>query len=165
MGAASPTSAGPRGSWCALVARWVLGGLFLYLGAAKALHPVDFLKLIRQYGLVEHGWVLATVAAVVPWLEVFCGILLVGGVGVRGVALVVVCLLIPFTLLVAHRALAIHAAGGTALCAIRFDCGCGAGEVLICRKLIENVLLGVLAGALLAGPQPRWCLRATLIRG
>ena len=32
----------------AVLARWLLGGLFLYMGLNKALHPVEFLKLVRQ---------------------------------------------------------------------------------------------------------------------
>ena len=36
----------------AVLARWVLGAVFLYMGLNKALHPVDFLKLLRQYDIV-----------------------------------------------------------------------------------------------------------------
>ena len=32
----------------AVLARWLLGAVFLYLGLNKALHPVEFLKLVRQ---------------------------------------------------------------------------------------------------------------------
>ena len=33
----------------AVLARWLLGVMFIYMGLNKALHPVDFLKLVRQY--------------------------------------------------------------------------------------------------------------------
>ena len=46
--------------------------------------------------------------------------------------------------------MALQAATGTPFCAIRFDCGCGTGEVVICPKLVENTLL-TLAGAILVG--------------
>ena len=63
-----------------VLGRWLLGGLFIYMGLNKALHPVDFLKLVRQYELVAHPYLLNSIAAALPWFEVFCGLLLVAGV-------------------------------------------------------------------------------------
>jgi hypothetical protein len=54
-------------------------------------------------------------------------------------------MLLIFTFAVTLRAIAIHQNVGTAFCAIRFDCGCGTGEVQICSKLVENIALIVLA--------------------
>ena len=119
--------------------------LFIYMGLNKALHPVDFLKMVHQYDLVNTPLLLNLVAAGLPWFEIYCGLLLVFGVAVRGTALLLVAMLIPFTLVVLRRALAIHAAGDIAFCAIKFDCGCGNGEVFICRKILENTLLTALA--------------------
>jgi len=130
--------------------RWIVGGIFLYTGLMKALHPDDFLRLLREYDVVRQPLLMNGIAATLPWFEVICGLLLCLGVAVRGTALVSVALLVPFTGLVLQRALALHAATGTPFCAIRFDCGCGTGEVLICRKLFENTLL-TLAGAILVG--------------
>lgn len=129
----------------ALLARWLLGGLFIYMGLSKALHPVDFLKLVRQYNLTDHYLLLNFVASALPWFEVFCGLLLALGVAVRGAALLLAAMLVPFTLLILQRALGIHEAQCIPFCAIKFDCGCGAGEVLICRKLAENTLLAAAA--------------------
>ena len=36
----------------ALLARCFLGGFFIYMGLHKALHPVEFLKLLRQYDVL-----------------------------------------------------------------------------------------------------------------
>ena len=146
----------------ALVARWVLGGVLVYLGLNKALHPVDFLKILRQYEMVESHLVLNFLAAALPWFEVLCGSLLVGGIAVRGSALLSLVMLIPFSLVVLHRALAIHQSTAGAFCAIRFDCGCGSGEVVICHKLVENGLLILLSALLLAVRANRWCLRYDL---
>jgi uncharacterized membrane protein YphA (DoxX/SURF4 family) len=133
-----------------LALRWGVGGLFLYTGLNKALHPADFLRLLREYDVVRQPLLMNGIAATLPWFEVFCGLLLCLGVAVRGTALVSVLMLVPFTGLVLQRALALQAATGTPFCAIRFDCGCGTGEVLICHKLLENALL-TLAGAILVG--------------
>lgn len=129
----------------ALLARWLLGGLFIYMGLTKALHPVEFLKLVRQYNITDQYLLLNLIASALPWFEVFCGLLLVLGVAVRGAALLLVAMLIPFTVLIFQRAVGIQEAQRIPFCAIKFDCGCGAGEVLICRKLVENTLLTALA--------------------
>ena len=78
----------------AVLTRWLLGILFLYMGLNKALHPVEFLKLVRQYELVQDPLLLNSIAAALPWFEVFCGLLLVAGVGVRGSALMLVLMLL-----------------------------------------------------------------------
>jgi uncharacterized membrane protein YphA (DoxX/SURF4 family) len=148
----------------ALLARWLLGALFIYMGMNKALHPEDFLKLVRQYEIVQTPLILNSIAAALPWFEVFCGVLLLAGVAVRGSALVVLAMLVPFTLLLLKRALAIHTALAIPLCAVRFDCGCGTGEVWICGKLAENCLLIWLSFWLLAGRGRQLCARYSLMR-
>ncbi len=150
------------GSLAGILARWVLGGLFVYMGLNKALHPVEFLKLVDQYQMVNSFYLLNLVAAALPWFEVFCGLLLIAGVAVRGSALILILMLIPFSLLVLKRALAIAAAKGMPLCLVKFDCGCGTGEVFICHKLIENTLLILICGWLLAGGGRRLCLKFSL---
>ena len=147
-----------------VLARWLLGGLFIYLGVSKALHPVDFLKLVRQYEMVETPFLLNSIAAGLPWFEVFCGLLLLSGVAVRGSALMLLVMLVPFTLIVFKRALAIQTAQVIPFCAVKFDCGCGTGEVLICRKLAENCVLMLLSAWLLAGHGRRLCARYSLGR-
>jgi uncharacterized membrane protein YphA (DoxX/SURF4 family) len=145
----------------ALVARWLLGALFIYMGLNKALQPEEFLKLVRQYQLVQSPLLLNLITAGLPWFEVFCGLLLLAGIAVRGSALMLVVMLVPFTLVVLRRALAIHAAGDIAFCAIKFDCGCGTGEVFICRKLVENSLLTVLSLLLVTRREHWLCLHGS----
>lgn len=73
-------------------------------------------------------------------------------------------MLVPFTLIVLKRALAIAAASGISFCAVKFDCGCGAGEVFICNKLVENSVLLLLSAWLLAGGGRQLCARYELCR-
>jgi len=129
--------------------------VFIYMGLNKALDPVAFLKLVRQYDLMPYATVLNLIAVVVPWFEVFCGLLLLAGIAVRGSALVLAMMLVAFTGIVLRRAILLHSqmAPGIDFCAIAFDCGCGTGPVLICRKLAENVFLCMLASALLFLPR------------
>jgi uncharacterized membrane protein YphA (DoxX/SURF4 family) len=146
-----------------VVARWLLGATFLYLGLNKALHPVEFLKLMRQYDMVDNWLLLNLIAAALPWFETFCGLLLLFGVAVRGTALVLILMLVPFAVLVFRRALAVQSALAIPFCAVKFDCGCGTGEVFICRKLMENLLFILFSLWLLAGYGRRLCLRHTLV--
>jgi uncharacterized membrane protein YphA (DoxX/SURF4 family) len=148
----------------AVLARWLVGAAFLYMGLNKALDPVDFLKLLRQYDLTQSSLLLNSLAAVLPWFEVFCGLLLLAGIAVRGTALTLLFLLAPFTWVVLHRALLLQAAQNIPFCAVKFDCGCGTGEEFICRKLLENFLLILLSGWLLSGHGRQWSLRFSLIK-
>lgn len=143
-----------RASWleyAGVASRWIVGGVFVYMGWTKAVHPEAFLKLLRQYDLTIGSFMLNSIAAGLPWFEVFCGLLLLAGIAVRGTALLLLLMLIPFTAVVFHRALAVADLQHIAFCAVRFDCGCGAGEVLICRKLVENTVLMLLSCGLVAG--------------
>jgi len=147
-----------------VLARWLLGVIFLYMGLSKALHPVDFLKLLRQYDLTQSLLLLNSLAAILPWFEVFCGLLLLTGIAVRGTALTLAVMLVPFTGVVLHRALLLQAAQNIPFCAVKFDCGCGAGEEFICRKLLENFLLIFVCLWLLAGRGRQLSLRFSLFK-
>ena len=149
----------------AVLARWWLGCVFIYMGLHKAVpHPEYFLKLVRQYDMVTSPFLLNCIGAALPWFEVYCGVLLLAGVAVRGAALMLVAMLVPFTLVVLKRALAIAAVSGMPFCAVKFDCGCGAGEVFICHKVVENTVLLLLALWLLTGRGRQLCLRFSLFR-
>jgi uncharacterized membrane protein YphA (DoxX/SURF4 family) len=96
-----------------VVFRLVLGGLFVYAGAAKALEPLDFAQNIRNYQLV--GQSLSFMAALVlPWLEILAGACLVAGIWKRGAALVISVLLVFFIVLTAV----------TMVRGLDVDCGC-----------------------------------------
>ncbi len=150
-----------------LLCRLVLGVMFIKMGASKAADPFEFLKLIREYHLVPEGAATALnlIAVVLPWLEILCGALLIAGVAIRGVSLLLLVMLIGFTAAVALRAIGIHESESIAFCAIKFDCGCGGGPQFICRKLLENAGLALLAALALASRSRRFCLRGDLVSG
>jgi uncharacterized membrane protein YphA (DoxX/SURF4 family) len=160
-----PSRSRAVGDVCTVLARWLLGAAFLYLGLDKALHPIEFLKLMRQYDLTQDALLLNSITAALPWFEAFCGLLLLAGVAVRGTALTLAVMLVPFTLLVLHRALLLQAAQHIPFCAVKFDCGCGTGEEFVCRKLLENFVLFVLSVWLLAGWGRKFCARYSLTGG
>ena len=159
-----PDSKSPALERVAVLARWFLGACFLYMGLNKALEPFDFLEIVREYGVVTSPVLLNSVAALLPWFEVFCGILLIAGVAVRGSALVLIAMLVPFTVLVVRRGLALAAAQHLPFCGVKSDCGCGNGETFTCHKLVENTGLLLLSCWLLCARNGRLCLRFKLIR-
>src|SRR4051812_16045020 len=103
-----------------VLARWFVGAAFVYLGLIKAMDPYNFAELVRQYGVVSNPYVLNLIGALLPWFEVVCGLLLILGVAVRGSALVLIGMLVPFSLLVLRRALALAAEKHAPFCAIKF---------------------------------------------
>ncbi len=149
-----------------LAARLVLGGVFLALAPGKIADPSSFLKAVHEYQAVPWQWppLLVLVVVVLPWIELLGGAFLLLGILRRGSAAVLAVSLFLFTAAILFRGMAIHAAEGTAFCAIAFDCGCGTGVVPICRKILENT--GLLALALiLAGAGPdRYTLPGLLRR-
>ena len=151
-------------NYATLIGRWCLGLLFIQMGLNKALHPVEFLKLVREYDMVSSPLLLNSISGALPWFVVFCGSLLVLGVAVRGTAVLLIGMLVPFTLVVIRRALSIAATKGVAFCAVKFDCGCGNGEVYICGKVLENSGLILLSLWLLAGYGRQFCLRYSPFR-
>jgi uncharacterized membrane protein YphA (DoxX/SURF4 family) len=183
-----------RTGWPLLVARVVLGFMFIWMGIAKTGYPelvlaktgleqnaavqrilkaelielggpVYFLKLIREYKIFpDSAWPMLNFTAVtMPWIEVLCGVLLIAGVAVRGAAGVLFALLIMFTTMIIIRGVNIYQAKDIAFCAIRFNCGCGGGDVFVCNKIVENVTLILLAVVCLISGSARWCLRKELI--
>jgi hypothetical protein len=102
-------------------------------------------------------------AIVIPWIEIACGIWFLLGTYLRGAAAVSAALLGVFTPIILYRALSIQAAEGTAFTEIAFDCGCGAGVVVIWKKLLENTGLFFLSLLVLFSSSRRFCLE-TLVK-
>lgn len=128
-----------------IVARLIVGGVFVWLSLAKIDNPHAFLKLLHQYQLplIDSTPVLLnTLAVVLPWVELICGILFIIGFWLRGAAVLLLVLLIAFTAAVAYRAIGVYHSETIAFCSIKFDCGCGGGaEIPVCDKLRENTAL------------------------
>src|SRR5690348_5323679 len=68
--------------WFALLARLVLGGVWLWAGLAKLPHPNASVSAVRAYQLIPTGTA-ETVGRVLPMLEIVVGACLVLGLLVR----------------------------------------------------------------------------------
>jgi uncharacterized membrane protein YphA (DoxX/SURF4 family) len=150
----------------------VVGGAFVYMGIRKILDfetfqlvdPSVFLKLINEYHFTANYLITNPIAAALPWFEVFCGLLLLAGVAVRGTALVVLSMLLPFTFVIVKRGLLVSAQQHLSFCQVQFDCGCGGGEIPICPKILSNTALVVLSACLVAGRGRKFALRYFVLR-
>jgi uncharacterized membrane protein YphA (DoxX/SURF4 family) len=130
-----------------LIARCVLGPMFIYYGVHKIGDPVDFLKQLKQYELLPLDppiFMNLTVVAL-PWIEILCGLFLIFGFWLRGSALTVLTMLVVFTTAIAIRTIGIYQQGGQGFCDIAFDCGCGSGVIVICKKLAINTSLIIMS--------------------
>ena len=69
--------------WLTLITRFVLGGFFIYASYHKIADPPDFAKIIYNYKLVPGEWI-HLAAMFLPWLELFAGVAVITGLGLRG---------------------------------------------------------------------------------
>lgn len=92
----------------------VLGGLFVYAGLQKLLHPYEFAEAILAYQMLPEILV-GVVAAVLPWVEIAAGLCLAAGLKRRSCLLILAGLLAAFLVVIL-----ITLARG-----LKIDCGCG----------------------------------------
>jgi len=103
--------------WFGLIARVVLGGVWLWAGLAKLPHPDTSVSAVRAYQLLPAG-LAETVGHVLPMLEVVLGACLVVGLLVRFSGALSALLLVAFLI----GMVSVWSRG------IEIDCGCfGAG--------------------------------------
>lgn len=91
-------------------ARLVLGGIFIWAGADKILHPAAFAQAINNYQILP-GKTINLTALILPWVELLLGTFLVLGIWLPGaVALANVLLLVFLGALVFNvaRGLDVH---------------------------------------------------------
>jgi putative oxidoreductase len=133
-----------------VMARVVLGLVFLSASFYKITDPGAFARAVTNYRLVPGDWV-NLFAATLPWVEAACGILLLSGQWVRTASLILTCLLLVFEL-----AVGLSLARG-----LDIGCGCfspGSGRQIGWRLLGEDALYLVLSLFLLirSGDRSGW---------
>ena len=96
-----------------LVARLILGAVFIYASLDKIAHPAEFAKAIGNYHVVPFG-LENLMALALPWLELIAGVCLIVGVMLDGATLMVVIMNIVF----------IFAISQALARGISIECGC-----------------------------------------
>jgi uncharacterized membrane protein YphA (DoxX/SURF4 family) len=141
------------------VARLGLAAVWLISGVPKALDPDQTYVAVRAYDVLPIAGV-EVVAALLPWVEIAFGVLLLVGVGTRVVAAASLALLVVFM------------AGVTQAWArgLSIDCGCfgggGAvapGETAYVQELLRDTGFALLACWLIARPRTIASLDSRLV--
>jgi len=118
-----------------IIARFVLGGVFLYAGFVKITNPTVFAGEIAAYRILPYFGNYLT-AAILPWVEAICGLLLIIGCRTRAAAAVILALTIVF----------MAALASTIVRGLDIDCGCfrrGEGKTSAWTALGRDALLFV----------------------
>jgi uncharacterized membrane protein YphA (DoxX/SURF4 family) len=131
------------------LARFGLAAVFLVSGLLKAADPDQTYVAVRAYDVLPDVGV-EVVAALLPWVEIALGLLLLAGVGTRLVAVLSAALLLVFVAGVIQA----WARG------LSIDCGCfgggGAvepGETTYVQELVRDAGFLLMAGWLIVRPR------------
>jgi len=126
-----------RKDWLAAFLRLALGAAFVYAGIWKHFYPYQFTETVMAYQLLPQPLVGLSVA-LVPWLEMVSGALLILGVKPRSCLLLIQAVLVIFLVILAI----------TMLRGLNIDCGCGLfseRQVGLLAILEDVLLLGLAA--------------------
>ncbi|MDZ7860534.1 MAG: MauE/DoxX family redox-associated membrane protein [Candidatus Krumholzibacteriota bacterium] len=124
-----------------ILARIILAAVFIYAAFGKINKPMLFSQQIKEYGIFDGSFLLYTVAVVLPWIELLCGISLITGIFIRGTSLVLTAINIMFLIFIIYRVLNVMSSGDTAFFEVFFDCGCGFKPTYAWKKILENTAL------------------------
>lgn len=102
-----------KNPYVVLVSRYLLGVVFIIASIDKIFFVEAFAANIEAYKMVPYP-IVNLLALIIPWLELICGILLIGGVYVRGSALILTALLGIFTAAIISALMR----------GLEIDCGC-----------------------------------------
>ncbi|ACM19179.1 hypothetical protein Geob_0817 [Geotalea daltonii FRC-32] len=116
------------------IIRVALGTVFVYAGALKADDIVAFAGNIAAYQLLPY-WANYLAAAILPWLEICCGLLLIIGWRLRAASALVILLNVVF----------IIALSAALVRGLDIDCGCfkqgGGDKTSAWQALLRDVVL------------------------
>ncbi len=112
-----------------MICRLILGGLFIFASIDKIVNPRDFARIIHDYRLIPDMFVFG-LAALLPWFEMICGLLLVSGLLIRTPAILLTLLLALFLVV-----LSISAIRG-----LDIDCGCFTTSAQTTGNLLSDII-------------------------
>lgn len=140
----------PAREWFVLVARVVLGALFITAGVLKLRDPTRFAESILAFKITfmpDHLVQLAAFA--MPWTEILAGVLLVIGRWTRGSALLVSTMLVMFLVMIASAIYRKLSLSCSCFGDLEFPCP---AEVGPCHLIRNGVLLAMGLLVLFLGP-------------
>lgn len=102
-----------QNDYLSLLARVVVGGIFIYASLDKIANPAEFARIVYNYHLAP-GDLVNLVAIILPWLELICGLSVIAGYYKDGSILI-----INFMMVIFMVAIAVNVIRGVDL-----ECGC-----------------------------------------
>ncbi len=124
-------------SFVVLLARIIIGLMFVIVGVGKIAHPAEFADEIANYQILPNFFI--NIAAItIPWIELIAGILVIFGIKQKPSATIILLMLIVFT-----SGVAVAMAKG-----LNIDCGCYsqiASQQVGIPKILENTGLMILS--------------------
>jgi len=115
-----------------LLVRLILSGVFIFFAIGKIADPWLFAKEINNYQIMPE-FTISFMALVLPWLELFCGFLILAGIKVKSSAFICGGLLIIFII-----AISIAMSKG-----LNINCGCSTQtyQEVGWSKIFEDIFL------------------------
>jgi uncharacterized membrane protein YphA (DoxX/SURF4 family) len=146
--------------WIGIVARLVVGGVWLVAGLLKLPDPTENVRAVRAYQLLPESLV-PVVGHALPVLEILVGLCLLAGLLVRGSAVLSAVLLVAFVVGIASA----WARG------LSIECGCFGGgggpaenaQAKYPWEIARDVGLLLLSGWLLIRPRTPWAVDNALL--
>ena len=120
-----------------LLARLILGLVFIFASIGKISHPISFAQDIWNYNIISDNLVLIS-AIIIPWVEFICGLLLISGFFVFETSINLLVLLIIYEI-----AIVLNMFRGRI-----FECGCGVfgkNEMIGWNVVIRDLILILIA--------------------
>ncbi|MFH2029617.1 MAG: MauE/DoxX family redox-associated membrane protein [Bacteroidota bacterium] len=115
----------------------VIGIVFIFASLDKIANPGDFAVAIVNYKIIPLSLV-NIFAIVIPWLELFCGILILFGEYIKESSFIISSLLLVFVVMIAAAVFR----------NLDIDCGCFGtldAQKVGLTKIVENILLLLLS--------------------
>ncbi len=134
-----------------LICRIIVGLMFIVVGVGKIANPEEFAKEIANYQILPYLFVNIT-AIIIPWIELFAGILLLLGVQTKSSSIVIAVMTVVFTI-----AVIIAIAKG-----LNIECGCYsniASQQVGLPKVLENIGLLILTFIIILSDNKKFSLK------
>ena len=127
-----------------LIARFILGFIFIYASIDKISNPIEFSNTIDNYHIIPYQ--LSNLAAlIIPWIEFFIGCCFILGVFLDGASLIGIILLVWFIFIISQALMR----------GIDLNCGCfdlaqkkindGSIRLEMFKRIAEDLLFLLLA--------------------
>ena len=84
-----------------LIARLVIGGVFVYASIHKILDPAGFAQAVRNYQMISPHYS-NLIAVTLPWIEFCAGLFLILGIRTKASALMVAGMMVVFSVALSH---------------------------------------------------------------